>query len=561
MHKKLLRGTASAFAIALATAGMAQAQDSTETVTVTGVRASVSNALEAKRNADQIMDSIVAEDIGKLPDSTLVESLQHVTGIAILRNNVEPNTVLIRGLPDIQTLLNGRAIFSSVGRAVTLSDFPSELLARVDVHKASSATDIEGGIAGLIDIRLHRPFDFDGFKFAFSGQAVNGSLSDHIDPQASFLISDRWNTEIGEIGLLFDMSYKNVHVRQDQVLGGVRSTIIGPVPGAGSFGGSVCTLSPATGCPARSVTLPAGPLGSGGLNVPFAQGVRPGYAAESSNISLFQRNGSVERSSISLAAQWKPSERVDIYAEAFYTRLRQKAPSFVDVKLRSNCPDAAASTVFPNTNIVATGKAGCYSLTSEQDRRNKEDTLQLAAGADWLVTDNLTFKTEIDVTTSKVMSINIIPDTAYNYPLDGFSFDNNFQGSGGAYVSTVGDPQLDPSKLILDQLFDQRTKSSGGDWMWRADAEYEFSPSSYIKSIEVGYRAGARSAHNTAAANAALNCTQSPNPTLAYNADIIAVLNSPVCKAFLAQDHLRARLAVEQCREGPQPLWPDRRAS
>jgi len=147
MHRKLLRGTASAFAIAMATMGMAhaQAQEATEVVTVTGVRASLNNALEAKQNAGQIIDSIVAEDIGKLPDSTLVESLQHVTGVAILRNNVEPNTVLIRGLPDIQTLLNGREIFSSTGRAITLSDFPSELLQRVDVHKASSATDIQGG--------------------------------------------------------------------------------------------------------------------------------------------------------------------------------------------------------------------------------------------------------------------------------------------------------------------------------------------------------------------------------------------------------------------------------
>ena len=289
MHRKLLRGTASAFAIAMATMGVAhaQAQEATEVVTVTGVRASLNNALEAKQNAGQIIDSIVAEDIGKLPDSTLVESLQHVTGVAILRNNVEPNTVLIRGLPDIQTLLNGREIFSSTGRAITLSDFPSELLQRVDVHKASSATDIQGGIAGLIDIRLHRPFDFDGFKFSVSGQAVNESLADHIDPQLSFLISDRWNTEIGEIGLLFDMSYKDIHVRQDQVLLGQRTTIIGPVPGAGSFGGSVCTINPITNCPVRVTNAAAGPLGSGGLNVPFAQGVRPGYAAESSNISLF----------------------------------------------------------------------------------------------------------------------------------------------------------------------------------------------------------------------------------------------------------------------------------
>src|SRR6185503_8415099 len=271
---------ASAFAIAMATMGVAhaQAQEATEVVTVTGVRASVNSALEAKQNAGQIIDSIVAEDIGKLPDSTLVESLQHVTGIAILRNNVEPTTVLIRGLPDVETLLNGRAIFSSAptngttGPAVTLADFPSELLARVDVHKASSATDIEGGIAGLIDIRLHRPFDFDGYKFAFSGQAVNESLADHIDPQMSFLISDRWNTDIGEVGLLVDVSYKDIHTRQDQILGGQRTTIIGPVPGAGSFGGSVCTMNPITNCPVRSVTTAAGPIGSGGLNVPFAQG-------------------------------------------------------------------------------------------------------------------------------------------------------------------------------------------------------------------------------------------------------------------------------------------------
>src|SRR3569832_563210 len=114
MHRKLLRGTASAFAIALVTAGTAQAQEpSTETVTVTGVRASVNSALEIKQNASQIIDSIVAEDIGKLPDKTLVESQQHVTDIAIERNNDEPTVVLNRRQPDKETMLNGRAIFSS----------------------------------------------------------------------------------------------------------------------------------------------------------------------------------------------------------------------------------------------------------------------------------------------------------------------------------------------------------------------------------------------------------------------------------------------------------------
>src|SRR6185312_10117917 len=125
---------------------------STPEITVTGVRASVASALDLKRNAASLTESIVAEDIGKLPDNNVVEALQHVTGVSILRNSVEPGTVLIRGLPDIATTLNGRQLFSSAARFVSLPDLPAELLARVDVKKSSSADDFEGGIVGLIDV-------------------------------------------------------------------------------------------------------------------------------------------------------------------------------------------------------------------------------------------------------------------------------------------------------------------------------------------------------------------------------------------------------------------------
>ena len=81
-----------------------------------------------KKNADQVQDSIVAEDIGKLPDNNVIEALQHVTGVQISRNAAEANQLLIRGLPDIETLLNGREIFTSTGRFITLQDIPAELL-------------------------------------------------------------------------------------------------------------------------------------------------------------------------------------------------------------------------------------------------------------------------------------------------------------------------------------------------------------------------------------------------------------------------------------------------
>ena len=138
-----------------------QAQQSTgqsdqlQEVVVTGVRKSIGSALDIKKLAQQVEDSIVAEDIGKLPDNNVIEALQHLTGVQISRNAAEANQLLIRGLPDIETLLNGREIFTSTGRFVDLQDIPAELLSRVDVVKSPTAADVAGGIAGVVDVRLH----------------------------------------------------------------------------------------------------------------------------------------------------------------------------------------------------------------------------------------------------------------------------------------------------------------------------------------------------------------------------------------------------------------------
>src|ERR1700727_712050 len=178
--------------------GSANQSNNLDEIVVTGVRVSVKSALDEKKNADQVQDSIVAEDIGKLPDNNVIEALQHVTGIQISRNAAEATQLLVRGLPDIETLLKGREIFPCAGRFITLQDIPAELLQRVDVQKSARADDIEGGIAGEIDVRLHRPFDFDGLELAGTVRGTNSSLSDKTDPTASILASNRWHTDIGE---------------------------------------------------------------------------------------------------------------------------------------------------------------------------------------------------------------------------------------------------------------------------------------------------------------------------------------------------------------------------
>jgi iron complex outermembrane receptor protein len=518
MNKKILCGTVSAFALVIAAAGVAQAQD-VETVTVSGVRASVGSALGLKKEATQIQDSIVAEDIGKLPDNTVVEALQHVSGISIIRNNVEPSQVLIRGLPDIATLLNGRQIFSTTGRFISLPDLPAELLARVDVHKASSATDLEGGIAGLIDVRLHRPFDFDGLQVAGGVQANNTTLADHIDGQASVLVSDRWNTSIGEIGALIDVSYNKRFNHEDQITTGARTNLTaGPVTGS-TNNSPVVTCTAGAACPTT--------------NLNGTTGIRQGYAALPNTVTDFIRAGVIERASLNGSLQWRPSDTVEAYAELFYSRLRQKAPTDVDVFLDGTCNNANKTSVYPGTNIANSFTSGCYSLTSIQDFRQKEDTYQVASGVTWNASKDLTVTSELDVTISNFRSTNFIPDGQYNLPTDGLSI--NQLGDGGTLTTAAGNPQLNPNGIYVDQFYDQLNVRRGSEIDWRADANYAFGQDEFFKSVDFGYRWSRRGAKNRQPSNSGLNCANTTGDgSLAYNKYRLAAINSPACSAYRA---------------------------
>ena len=147
-------------------------QDATDltAVTVTGVRASMASAISIKQGADQIVDSIVAEDIGKLPDNNVAEALQRISGVQIDRNYGEGSSIAIRGLTQVRTELNGGDSFTANGGdTLSFEDVPSELLAGIDVYKNPSAEMIEGGLGGTVDLRTHMPFDFTGQKFAELG--------------------------------------------------------------------------------------------------------------------------------------------------------------------------------------------------------------------------------------------------------------------------------------------------------------------------------------------------------------------------------------------------------
>ena len=140
----------------------------------------------------QVIESIVAEDIGKLPDNNVIEALQRVTGVQVTnRGGGEADAISIRGLPDITTTWNGRNVFTGVGRALALQDIPANLIGRVDVFKTRAADQLETGLAGQIDVRTRRPFDLPVSKCRSGARHAAGAARRSLDPNASFLVEQQ----------------------------------------------------------------------------------------------------------------------------------------------------------------------------------------------------------------------------------------------------------------------------------------------------------------------------------------------------------------------------------
>jgi iron complex outermembrane recepter protein len=157
--------TAVASAVLMLGAASAWAQDASQTVTVTGIRRGIENAINVKKNADGVVESISAEDIGKLPDTTVAETISRMPGLMTQRSKStgKAQSVSVRGLaPDFATgTLNGREQAStSDSRSVDFDQFPAELLGGVTVYKSPDAAQVNQGLAGTIDLQTVRPLNF-----------------------------------------------------------------------------------------------------------------------------------------------------------------------------------------------------------------------------------------------------------------------------------------------------------------------------------------------------------------------------------------------------------------
>src|SRR5436190_15968302 len=175
-----------------------------DTVTVYGVRQSQIRAIEVKRKAPSIQDSISAESIGQLPDVTITDALQRITGVEINREAGVGTSVDVRGLPQVGTMLNGEVFISPDQIDSQQPDFttlPATLFNQVDVIKSSTAAQTESGISGALNLHTYRPWDLpSGFTYSYSANVERGSTLGKTAPAASGLMSynaeGRWGLQV-----------------------------------------------------------------------------------------------------------------------------------------------------------------------------------------------------------------------------------------------------------------------------------------------------------------------------------------------------------------------------
>jgi iron complex outermembrane recepter protein len=337
-----------------------------DTVIVSGQRESLAAAAQVKKNADQVVDSLVAEDIGKFPDTTVAAALRRIPGVQVeVSRRNEMVLPVIRGLNNVVTTINGREVFTGTGRSFAFEVLPADALARADVYKSNSADLIEGGLAGTIDLKLRYPLDMpEGTTASAQVRGIYGEMVDKTSATASGVISHRWNSDRGEFGALLGASWQHYEFSFQLPHNG--DPIAVSVPGS-----SVGMIMPA---------------------------VIPGE----------NDHGDYTRPEVNLALQWRLPSGLELYLDGIYAADRANRyvsagilgsgdlpspESISDVTLSDNCENYQAG---PNGRYSPTGTVGQYCratsvtltgpnlvATDANGARDEDDTYALAGGVKW----------------------------------------------------------------------------------------------------------------------------------------------------------------------------------
>lgn len=452
---------------ALQSVAQAAADEQVEEVIVSGQRASIQSAQDIKKNSNVVVDSIVAEDIGKLPDRSVTEALQRVPGVTVGRytNNdaehpaAEGSGVAVRGLSQVRAELNGRDVFSAAsGRGLSFEDVPAELMYAVDTYKSPSADMIEGGLGGTVNLRTRMPFDADGQLVSLSVKGNYGDQIEEANGEYSGLYSNRWETSAGDFGILVNASTSDLSSRSDQVY--TRAFL---------------------------------PREINGDDVWVSKGVdwrRNDYEST--------REGGY------LALQWAPNDDTELYFTAFQSKhdtTYDENAFFLEGANGDQAlvPTAADDWEYDENGALQSGTVtvanpaqwGLDFGTSTRWANNISKTTDYSAGIKWSPDDHWKFSADVqyvkaDATVDDfTLGLKVIPEKGY---MDGI-------GTDTPSIQLDPDYMADFANYSLGQEMTHFERNNAEAKTGRFDAEYNFDDA-VIKSVKAGVRFSEKTADN-----------------------------------------------------------------
>lgn len=427
-----------------------QTPDAAGDVVVTGFRQSLASSRNLKRTAPQQVDAVVAEDIGKLPDLAVSDTAARIPGVQVLRLGGEASQVLIRGLPEafFNTLYNGREIFTAERRQVALQDFPSAGIAALEVFKTSTADQVDPGVVGETNVRSRRPFDIQGFQIAGNVWGLHTVQSGRVTPNGNILISNRWDTGMGEIGLLVNASYTQLKYLDSE--------------------------------PSNTDFIADPTINGTRVRLPDIQ-------------RLFYRSGDRKRPSANAALQWRPNDKLEFYVEGLYQGFRNAiddtlaaVPLYGGQSYSNIVTRSGTNLVSSGTVVQAAGGPRIFSFRG--GTYNKTDTYQVAAGG---IYDSGPLRITADVARSKSTFRGSTESVDREFGINGYTV--NFNNETPQF-SILNFDAADPSQYRFLGLFEEAQLSKGHDWQARVDAEYKID-NAFLRSFQVGLRYTDRDAH------------------------------------------------------------------
>ena len=417
-------------------------------VVVTGIRHSLEAARDIKRDSAQFVDAIVAEDIGKLPDRNVAESLARVSGVQVDRGIAEGTSVSIRGLRQNVFLFNGREIFDATGRggqgldALGTSTYgllalvPSDLISRLEVTKLAGADQVAGALGGIVDIETRMPLEGPNEAVLKAG----GSYSEQArkgGPEVFGLVSRKFADD--KLGVMFSGSYERRNLSQQ---------------GLDTFSGYT-RYKDSTGT------------------------MRYGNSdARPEDIKELRQNVGFDG-----ALQWRPTDAVEITADSFYSGLKSNRGRWW---LSFNPAAGLSNATYSPNDILLSGTATGPVLTNTEFANTKAAVWSSAIRGKFRITDRLHSSAEVsyDRSTSTYHQ---------NYfrlqPIAGITPTVNFdftQGDLGSYQIN-GIDLSDPSQLRFTILFDNLFRAETDATAVRNDWTYDID-SGPLESLQAGVR-------------------------------------------------------------------------